>query len=115
MTMHLVRGMTTINTKKRKNKNKSKKLLIAEAEHKAFLERVGYKGLKQDYRYAIPDYKTGPRMTSDNIAGNGSKKESNTYTGTEIMGYVVTHKSNLMPIRKDNKQAAIDAASMRRN
>jgi hypothetical protein len=27
---------------------------------------------------------------------------------------VVTHKSNLMPIRKDNKQAAIDAANMRR-
>jgi len=28
---------------------------------------------------------------------------------------VVTHKSNLMPVRKDNKQAFVDAAQMRRN
>ena len=36
------------------------------------------------------------------------------YTGNEIAGIVVTHKSNLMPVRKDNKQAAVDAANMRR-
>jgi hypothetical protein len=53
-------------------------------------------------------------MTSDRIAGNGLAKERSRYTGDEIAGIVVTHKSNLMPVRKDNKQAAIDAASMRR-
>jgi len=52
--------------------------------------------------------------TSDTICSNGSKKETQTYTGNEIAGIVVTHKSNLMPIRKDNKDAAIDAANMRR-
>lgn len=54
-------------------------------------------------------------VTSDTIPGNGSKKDSITYTGNEIAGIVTTHKSNLMPIRKDNKQAAIDASQMRRN
>jgi len=53
-------------------------------------------------------------MTSDRIAGNGLAKERKQYTGTEIAGIVTTHKSNLMPVRRDNKQAAIDAASMRR-
>ena len=33
MTMHLVRGMTTTNLKKRKTKNKSKKQLEAAAKH----------------------------------------------------------------------------------
>ena len=63
---------------------------------------------------SIPDYNTGPRMTSDKVAGHGVAKERKIYTGNEIAGIVVTHKSNLMPIRKDNKQAAIDAANMRR-
>lgn len=115
MTMHLIRGMTSLNTKKRKSKNKTKGLLIAEAEHAAFLAKMGYKGSKHDYRYDIPDYKPASRMTSDKIAGNGIKKETMKYTGDEIAGIVVTHKSNLMPIRKDNKQAAVDAATMRRN
>lgn len=53
--------------------------------------------------------------TSDKICGNGSIKETQKYTGNEIAGIVVTHKSNLMPVRKDNKQAAIDAAQMRRS
>ena len=41
MTMHLVRGMTTTNTKKRKPKNKTKSLLKAEQEHAKFLKRMG--------------------------------------------------------------------------
>jgi hypothetical protein len=53
-------------------------------------------------------------VTSDVIPGNGSKREAMKYTGNELMGIATTHKSNLMPIRKDNKQSAIDAASMRR-
>lgn len=115
MTMHLVRGMTSLNTKKRKNKNKSKQLQTAEAEHEAFLTRVGYTGKKQDYRYELPNYNTGPRVTSDRVAGNGSRKETMKYTGNEIAGIVTTHKSNLMPVRKDNKKAMVDAAQMRRS
>ena len=52
---------------------------------------------------------TGVSYGSFNYDISGTK-----YTGDEIAGIVVTHKSNLMPIRKDNKQAAVDAASMRR-
>lgn len=115
MTMHLVRGMSSLNTRKRKTKNKSKRLIEAEAAHERFLSRMGVTGQKSDYRYDMPDYSTGPRMTSDRIAGNGSKKETMKYTGNEIAGIVTTHKSNLMPIRKDNKQAAVDAAQMRRS
>lgn len=64
----------------------------------------------------IPDYRTDNyRMTSNVIPGNGSKKDQKIYSGNQIAGIVVTHKSNLMPIRKDNPQAAIDAAQMRRN
>ncbi len=41
MTMHLVRGMTTTSTKKRKSKKKTKSLLKAEQEHAKFLKRMG--------------------------------------------------------------------------
>jgi len=111
----MIRGIQVHGSSHKKSKNKSKRLLAAEAEHEAFLARVGYTGKKNDFRYEIPNYKTGPRMTSDRIAGNGSKRESMKYTGNEIAGVVVTHKSNLMPVRKDNKQAFVDAAQMRRN
>ena len=113
--MHMIRGIQVHGSSHKKSKNKSKRLLAAEAKHEAFLARVGYTGKKNDFRYEIPNYKTGPRMTSDRIAGNGSKRESMKYTGNEIAGVVVTHKSNLMPVRKDNKQAFVDAAQMRRN
>ena len=67
---------------------------------------------------SLPDLScdsTNKVKTSDKICGNGSIKETPKYTGDEIAGIVVTHKSNLMPVRKDNKQAAIDAAQMRRS
>jgi|688.fasta_scaffold06276_30 hypothetical protein len=114
MTMHLIRGMTSLNTRKRKPKTKTKRMIEAEAEHARFLARAGYKGNSKDYRYEIPDYNTGPRVTSDVVAANGAKKASVKYTGNEILGIATTHKSNMVPIRKDNKQAAVDAASMRR-
>jgi hypothetical protein len=113
MTMHLVRGMSSLNTKKRRPVKKTKERLEAESRHESYLRRLGYKGTNQDYRYDIPDYKT-ERMTSDTIPSNGPKKKENTYTGNELAGIAVTHKSNLVPVRRDNKQAAIDVASMRR-
>lgn len=117
MTMHLIRGATSLNTKKRKTKNKTKRLIEAEAEHERFLTRMGVKGngVSKYHRNEIPDYRTGPQMTSDKIAGNGTKKDAIKYTGDEIAGLVTMHKSNTVPIRKDNKQAAVDAARMRRS
>lgn len=124
MTMSLVGPYLTTTRYNRKQKpSKSKKLKKAQEDHEAWLKSMGVgktqlpknaKGERVGIN-SIPDYSTGPRMTSDKVAGNGTARERVQYTGTEIAGIVVTHKSNLMPVRKDNKQAAIDAATMRRN
>jgi len=117
MSMHMIRGVQVHGVgKRRKVKQKSNKLLKAEAEHKKFLDKLGVGKSKGDYRYDLPTYKVANNYppTSDTICANGTKKQSNKYTGNEIAGIVTTHKSNLMPVRKDNKQAAVDAANMRR-
>lgn len=119
--MHLVRGMSSLNTKKRKQ-SKSKRLQQAQAEHEAWLDKMGVGKTKlptnkQGKRIGlndIPDFRT-QRVTSDRIPAHAPAKQHQKYTGNEIAGIVTTHKSNLMPIRKDNKQAAKDAATMRRN
>lgn len=112
MSMHMIRGVQ-VHGKSKINRKPGWKQ--RQEEHEVYLRSLGVTGKKSDYRYEIPDYKTGPRVTSDKVAGNGTKKESMRYTGDEIMGIVDTHKSNAMPIRKDNKQAAVDAAQMRRS
>ena len=115
MTMHLVRGMSSLNTKKRKP-SKSKRLAEARAEHEAWLKSMGVTGKKSDYRYDMPNYReTRPDMsTSDVICSNGSKRESLKYTGNEFIGIATMHKSNAVPIRRDDKQGMIDIANMRR-
>lgn len=96
---------------------KAERKIAQEKEMERFLKRVGYKGIASKTSvYEIPDYSTNNyRITSNAIPGNGSKKEQNVYSGNEIAGITVMHKSNLVPIRRDNPQAAIDAAQMRRN
>ena len=121
MSMHLVRGMSSLTTKKRKGKKKTQSLIAAEALHAATLARLGVGKVKlptdaKGQRTGIndiPNYKV-KRVTSDTVPANGSAKEQSVYTGNEIAGIVTSHKSNLMPIRKDNKHAAVDAANMRR-
>lgn len=124
MSMHLEKAyLTTTRYNSKQKKSKSKRLAQANVEHEAWLKSMGVGKTKLPTNAKgerlgindIPDYSTGPRMTSDRVAGNGAARERQQYTGTEIAGIVVTHKSNLMPVRKDNKQAAIDAATMRRN
>lgn len=127
MSMHLVGPyMTTTKYNRKKKASNNKRLQAAQAEHEAWLESMGVSKKQLDAKLYdqygkrksvnnIPDYNTGPRLTSDRVAGHGAAKERVQYTGDEIAGIVVTHKSNLMPVRKDNKQAAIDAATMRRN
>lgn len=123
MSMHLVGPhITTTRYNIKTKKTRSKKLQAAHEEHEAWLTSKGVGKVKLPTNKKgerigineIPDYSTGPRMTSDRVAGHGAAKERIQYTGTEIAGIVTTHKSNLMPVRRDNKQAAKDAASMRR-
>lgn len=124
MSMHLVGPyMTTTKYNRKKKPTKNKRLAKAQEEHEAWLESMGV-GKHRDKLYdewgrriglnEIPNYGDNRRVTSDKVAANGTAKERVQYTGTEIAGIVVTHKSNLMPVRKDNKQAAKDAANMRR-
>ena len=114
MSMHMIRGVQVHGKSKLKRKPGWKK---AQADHEAFLKKMGVTGKKSEWRAPMPDYSTDRVMppTSDVVCGNGTKRDTVKYTGDEIAGIVTTHKSNLMPVRKDNKQAAIDAAQMRRN
>jgi hypothetical protein len=99
-------------------KKKRKSLLEAERQMELLLAKVGFTGrYKGIIVNEIPNYKVESNLpkTSDTIPGKTPKKTENVYSGNEIAGIVTTHKSNLMPIRKDNPQAAVDAAQMRRN
>ena len=103
-------------TKRSKKKgSKSASVLAAEAALRATLTRCGYRGgvkARTSYNHDLGvkhrDY------SGDSIPGNGSAKDRKTYTGTEIAGIATMHKSNAVPIRRDNKSAAIDISSMRR-
>jgi hypothetical protein len=104
--------------------NKAQKLQAAQAEHEAWLKSMGYKGgksLKSKHGrrvgvYELPDLQDGLRKmpaTSDKIAGNGNKKESQKYTGDYVTGIATTHKSNSVPIT--SREQAIQVSQMRRN
>lgn len=99
-------------------KKKRKSLIRAELEMEAFLKKVGYSGKYQGISVnEIPDYRikvSGP-STSDKIPGATPKKQESKYSGTELLGIAVMHKSNLVPIRKDNKESAVEVSQMRRN
>jgi hypothetical protein len=126
MTMHLVRGMTTTNTKKLKSKKKTKSLLKAEQEHAKFLKRMGIeddkRGLAQSgragalgasgrwFNSSIPDQSSMPDQCF--YDPSMAKKVPIQYTGTEIIGIAQMHKSNAVPIR--NKKSAEEVAKMRR-
>lgn len=120
--MHLVRGMTSLNQKRRKSQKKSQRQLAAEAEHEAYLKRlgVGQTSLPTDKKgrrlgiNPLPDLNTGPRVTSDAIPNNGGARKANQYTGDELLGIATMHKSNAVPVRKDSKESAKDISSMRR-
>ena len=107
----------------RKKLNRKPGHSLAKTAHDEWLRSMGInpdkKPNKRNFKGVdLPDLScsnSNTVKTSDKVADSGTAKEQVKYTGNEIAGIVVTHKSNLMPIRKDNKQAAIDAAQMRRN
>lgn len=99
-------------------KKKRASLVAAEKSMENLLKKVGYKGgFVGDSIHNIPKYsveKNTPK-TSDTVCGIGPKKQSNVYTGDELLGVATMHKSNAVPIRKDAKDAAIEISQMRRN
>ena len=58
------------------------------------------------------EYSQCPSLSTNTGNNAGTLKESPKYTGTEILGISVIHKSCLQPIF--SRQEAIDAGSMRR-
>jgi hypothetical protein len=112
--MHLVRGMTSLNTRKRKARKKTAAILEEEKKMAALLQRVGYqKG--STYRTSIPDYTVSQsNIPTSDMVGNGFKRVAKQYTGDELAGIGTLHKSNMVPIRKDSN-AAKEIATMRRN
>jgi hypothetical protein len=123
--MHLEKPyLSTTRYNIKNKKSRSKKLQAAHDEHEAWLKKMGVGKSKPPVDkkgnrvgiYEIPDYSTGPRMTSDRIAGNGAAREKLTYSGErQLLGIATMHKSNMVPVFADKKQDAKDIAEMRRN
>jgi hypothetical protein len=94
---------------------KAQRIEQARRELHATLARVGYSGKKRgSSTLHIPAPVKSAVSTSDAIPGNGVAKDRKVYTGNEIAGIATMHKSNAVPVRKDNKQSIIDIANMRR-
>ena len=125
--MHLVRGMTSTNLRKRSQKGLTQADKDAKLAHDKWLRERGVHpeqlkaALPHDAKgrrlgvYDKPDYsarvETAP--TSDRIAPVAGKRKENVYTGDEIAGIGLLHKSNLVPVRKDSNDAK-EIARMRR-
>ena len=115
MTMHLVRGMSTTNNRKRKVRAKTAAVLEEEKKMRNLLLKVGYnRRLASEFKQDMPNYKVSEPIapTSDKV-GNGYAKAAKQYTGDELAGIGTLHKSNMVPVRKDSNDAK-DIASMRR-
>ena len=118
MTMHLVRGMTTTSTRKRKQ-NRKPGQAQAQAAHDAWLRKMGVhpsqlKTKEKSSGASVPNYSktiTGIK-TSDVIVPIAGKRKANEYSGDYIVGLATMHKSNIVPVGKGN--SAEDYAKMRR-
>ena len=95
-------------------KKKSKRLLEAEEAMNKLLKRVGYTGKYKGISVnEIPSYKIETKYkTSDMICASAPKQAKPAYSGEELIGIAVSHKSNLLPI--SSKEDAIAVSSMRR-
>jgi len=142
MTMHLVRGMSSLSTKRRKKKMTAGKLESLRVDHRKHNKRMkqinlhsnimsfedyvdyvqgNYKPKKREFVEYVPSkpvFRDVPHYpsvkTSNTICGGSTaKKEPMQYTGDLIVGIGQMHKSNAVPIMRGTKQAE-DIAKMRR-
>ena len=122
MTMHLLGPwMTTTKYNSKKNqKTPNERELQSRAEHDKYLMKMGAHPSQRTAKNTssgntIPDYKAhqGTVSCSNNITGFAAKRHENQYTGDELAGIGMLHKSNMVPVRKDSNDA-IEIARMRR-
>ena len=92
-----------------KKKLAEKKALIKEQRN----IRNSINSLSSIPKLSIPEDRNTRNIPSlDSGIGNAVKKESSVYTGDQVVGIAIMHKSCLQPVF--NKEQAIDSASMRR-
>jgi hypothetical protein len=144
MTMSMVGpGLTTTSYKKRKQTKRTKNQQAAfELRHREYnksMKRMNChsqmmtleeydlyvrgkykpKEKKGEFKELVPSPTFQRTQKHYPSAGNGigvaTKKESPTYSGErQLLGIATMHKSNMVPIFADNKEAAIEIARMRR-
>ena len=129
MTMHMCGPALSLNGKKKgkvkfRNAAEAQKARELDAEWKELLKRQGVeadakkraRAMKAEplvYRLETPVGRTNTHHIPSRVtAGHDTTPNVKVYTGTEIIGVTVLHKSCLQPVF--NQQQAIDAASMRR-
>ena len=129
MTMHMCGPALSLNGKKKgkfkyRNAEEAKKARELDAEWKELLRRQGVEAEKKKqaramkaeplvYKLETPVGRTNTHHIPSRVtAGHDTTPNVKVYTGTEIIGVTVLHKSCLQPVF--NQQQAIDAASMRR-
>jgi len=118
MTMHLIRGMSSINTKGRKEK-RSPGWAAAQAKHDAWLMKKGVhpsqlQNKEKSSGNKVPNYKTDRAIpTSDRITAIAYKRQVNEYSGDYITGLATLHKSNTVPVGRGDDPKSY--AQMRRN
>ena len=129
MTMHMCGPALSLNGKKKgkfkyRNAEEAKKARELDAEWKELLKRQGVEAEKKKqaramkaeplvYKLETPVGRTNTHHIPSRVtAGHDTTPNVKVYTGTEIIGVTVLHKSCLQPVF--NQQQAIDAASMRR-
>ena len=122
MTMHLLGPwMTTTKYNRKKNKRTpSERELQSRAEHDKWLKKMGAHPSQRTKTNTnagnkIPNYKEhqGTAQCSNNVIGSTAKKPEQQYTGDQLAGIGMLHKSNMVPVRKDSNDAK-EIARMRR-
>jgi hypothetical protein len=129
MTMHMCGPALSLNGKKKgkvkfRNAAEAQKARELDSSWKELLKRQGIEAEEKKrrramaaeplvYRLETPVGRSNTHHIPSRVtAGHDTTPNVKVYTGTEIIGVTVLHKSCLQPVF--NQQQAIDAASMRR-
>jgi hypothetical protein len=129
MTMHMCGPALSLNGKKKgrvkfRNAAEAQRARELDSSWKELLKRQGVEAEEKKRKRAMKaeplDYKlsapvgrnTTHHIPSVNTGGNATLAPAKVYTGDQVLGVTVLHKSCLQPIF--SKQDAIDAAKMRR-
>ena len=126
MTMHLVRGMNTTNTKNRKTRGLTKNDREAAAAHDKWLRKMGthpdqLKARKKKPVNTLPFERDRSHERQGNNApsmgagagGHAAPAQPKTYNGArKLLGIASMHKSNMVPVF--SQEDAAEISKMRR-